>query len=105
MKTTVETLEKTLEILEESGWCQGRYHREDTGAYCLWGALEAAVGQTAVPLKTHYGRGQRMQRAGDAVKSVLGIKTSIIAWNDRKGRQFASVRAALKKAIKAERDA
>lgn len=41
---TIADLAKAIEILRANPWDQGQDYRNDTGAFCAWGAIRMATG-------------------------------------------------------------
>lgn len=78
-----EVLEATAALLEEKGWCQGKFY-DDTGAKCLTGAL---------PTK-HTG-------AYRAFQKHVGTTDYLSYWNDEPGRTAIEVISELRACAKA----
>lgn len=83
---TAADLRRVLAYLEEHGWCQGTA-RNRNGASCVGHALQMVGG------------GMR-SRAARHLDRVIGCRC-ITGWNDFPTTTFATVRAALLKAIDA----
>lgn len=91
-KTVTEVLKAAKWMLENVGWCQGRYTKYDsngkTTAFCAAGAIEAVNADWGL-----------VSKALDRLGTVVG-ESYIPTWNDEKGRTPAQVLKAFDKAIK-----
>lgn len=94
-KTVVQVLKAAKWMLENVGWCQGRYSKATPDgkltAFCAAGAIEHV---NADPRK--------IDQALDRFGKTIG-ENYIPAWNDENGRTLPQVLKAFDKAIKVKR--
>lgn len=55
VEQTIADLAKAIEILRENPWDQGQDYRNDTGAFCAWGAIRMATGGLVLDSSREYG--------------------------------------------------
>lgn len=114
--TLPQVYRRAVEVLDERGWCQGRYV-DETGCLCAGGALGVALGATpnfipddaeAPALRTWIGmHGDVEDQWITAIAHLIHVLgRSVSGFNDAPGRTVDEVRAALLRAAEeAERDA
>ena len=98
-------LRRALALLEKKGWGQHSFFNEETGTYCMLGAINKAA------FKNPYGDTSLAARspeelvaeaAEDAVIESLPTRyRSIIEFNDSRKRKYSQVKAVLEAAITA----
>lgn len=95
--TAKQVLKKALKHLETKGWCQGTFHNTK-GEACLVGAIYAGA-----KIPTALGGDTTDYNAVNKAVEKLGFNEQfeVIAWNDRKRRRFADVKARITKALEA----
>jgi hypothetical protein len=88
-----EVLDKTVEVLERDGWCQGAFESA-RGERCAVGAIRRAARELQ-------GASLRTVGARAAFAKYIGVGTlDVVEWNDTKGRTAAEVIDALKHTAK-----
>jgi hypothetical protein len=90
-----EVLERTLQTLEDEGWCKGAYSNED--GRCVVSGLWAVIGEEH---EWQHGGQSLMMACLKALRETTGIP-NIALWNDAKGRTFSDVQITFRRAIAA----
>lgn len=88
MSTVKEDLLKAAALIEEEGWCRGKYLNAD-GQRCVLGALSDVTADLPVDAD------RRLRRAINHLKRGLNITVALVEWNDDPRRTKDEVFAAL----------
>jgi hypothetical protein len=103
----VDVLRKAKALIEERGWCKGRFV-EDDGSCCVEGAVllasgypEAKLSPTRPPQEREepYLRFAKMAEARILSRAVGRASDVIWAWNDRQGQTKQDILAGIDRAI------
>lgn len=88
-----EVLERSLQTMEEEGWCKNAYANEDGG--CVLWSLWQNISQIA---EWQTGGQPIMDECLRALRGVTGV-ANIAYWQDHPDRTFSQVRETFRRAI------
>lgn len=92
--TPSEATEKTIDILNERGWCKGRT-QDDIGQVCMLGAIDKATATYELEVAVGKAVASKLNPERDFTHKNVSAMGTIAGWNDADERTIEEVQDVL----------